>query len=113
MKIYFDQNGNAIFGENGNMYPLSHFFDILSIYDGNIFSVTKDNIVDYLIDKINQDTYIIIDLNYPRINGVDDVFWLHETLIYGYDTQTKEFLTPLLSDSGFKKSKIRFKVTAK
>lgn len=109
MKIYIDQNGNSVFGENGYMYPLSYFSDILNIHDGNIMSKSKKDIVDYLIEQIDNGVYVIVDLNYRRINGKNDnTFWLHETLIYGYDKSTKEFLTPLLSDGSFKESRISF-----
>ena len=91
------------------MYLLSYFLDILSIYDGNIMSKSKKDIVSYLVDQINKGVYIIIDLNYHRINGnTDNTFCLHETLIYGYDKDTKEFITPLLSNGNFKESRIGF-----
>lgn len=109
MKIFHDQNGNSDFGENGCIYPLSYFSDILNIHDGNILSISKKRIVSYLIEQIDKGIYIIIDLNYQRIiNTNDNTFSLHETLIYGYDSETKEFITPLLSDGVFKESRIGF-----
>lgn len=109
IKVYLDKNGNAIFGENGSMYPLSYFFDILNVYDGNLMSVSKKEIVNYLIRLIDSGTYVILDLNYQLINGESEPpFWPHETLIYGYDSDTQDFITSVLADGYFKESRISF-----
>lgn len=110
MKIYMDQNCNTIFGENGTMYPLSYYGGILDVLDGHIMSIDKNDIINYLMRKINEGKYIIIDLNYPRMCGVEEVFWLHETLIYGYDDESCEFVTQLLTEGGFREYRISFKM---
>lgn len=106
--VYLCQDGSALFGENGNMYPLSYYSDILDIRDGNILSVSSDDIIDYIKEKINQGYYIILDLNYNKLKCENENFWLHETLIYGY-TQT-EFATPILINGVFRQEKIAFDV---
>ena len=113
MKMYLDQNGDAVFGDNGCMYPLSYFSDILDISDANILSVSADKIVQFLINQIDENNYIIIDVNYKKLKDRDSLqFWLHETLIYGYDTENEEFFTPMLSHGTFKETRIGFEELA-
>lgn len=113
MKIYLDQNVNATFGENGSMYPLSYYSDILDISDANIVSVPTDEIVQFLINQIDINNYIVIDINFGRLNNIDSSqMYFREALIYGYDTEREEFLTPMLSYGGFKETRVGFKVLA-
>ncbi len=109
MSVYMDQDGEAMFGENGARYPLSYYSDILEIKDGNMFSVPSDKIVDYLKNQIDQGYYIVLDLNYNELyprEGSNDAR-LHESLIYGY-TEEDEFVVPVLVNGNFRGSKIPF-----
>lgn len=110
LSLYINQAGIAVFGENGIMYPITYFEDILDITDVDIFSVKDDEIVDFIIKQINNNRYVILDLNYDRLFYKENTtsFWLHETLIYGYDSQTKKFITPVMTNSNFEELEIDF-----
>ena len=110
LKLYVDGNGNAIFGEDGAMYPLSYYCDILNIKDGEIIQIKKEQIVKYIIDTINDNNYVLLDVNFRRFFDFDEnAFRLHETLIYGYDLEKEEFITSILSNNTFKEMCLSFK----
>lgn len=44
MDLYIDQNANAIFGNDGMMYPLSYYSDILNIGEKHILDVLLRNL---------------------------------------------------------------------
>lgn len=67
MKLYIDQYGNAVFGNDGMMYPLSYYSDILNISEKHIFDVPAEKVVNFLIKQIDSGNYVILDLNYKRI----------------------------------------------
>lgn len=110
LKLYIDGDGNAIFGEDGAMYPLSYYCDILNIKDGKILEIEKKQIVKYIIDTINANKYVLLDVNFRRFFDPDEnAFRLHETLIYGYDLEKEEFITSILSNNTFKEICLSFK----
>lgn len=114
MAIYMNENGSAVFGNNGYMYPLSYFCDILEIKEKDVYSVSSKEIVQYLVEQIDKGYYIILDLNYKKLYDSDSQkFWLHETLIYGYDTEKEVFFTPLLKSGSFKEVQVKFKTLCK
>ena len=53
MKLFIDGNGNAFFGEDGELYPLSYYGDILNIEDGNIMNVSKTDVIQFIVQCIN------------------------------------------------------------
>lgn len=114
MELYIDQNANAIFGNDGMMYPLSYYSDILNIGEKHILDVPVENIIGFLIEQIDSGNYVILDLNYKRILFPDtDEFQLHETLVYGYDLEKKEFIVPIMKKGVFKENKVSFDVLVK
>lgn len=109
MKIYSDQYGDTYFGDAGRPYPLSYFSEILHMEEKSIFDFSSNDIIEFIIHEIDKGNYLIMDANYNKLLGrSSSSFWLHETLIYGYDTDTKEFITPLLSNQAFKETRISF-----
>lgn len=113
MKVYLKQNGIAVFGENGEIHPLSYYSDILTISDASIVAIKKDDIVQFLIDQINNNNYVIVYLNFERIEDINTTDFLHhETLIYGYDIETQEFIVPMLANGSFREARIGFKELA-
>lgn len=96
--VFVTNDGTALFGENGKVYPLTYYSDLLDIIDGEILSVHSRSIVDYLKQKIHQGYYVVLDVNYNKLKN-DNGFWLHETLIYGY-TSTG-FYTTILKNGSF------------
>ena len=114
MELYIDQNGNAVFGNDGMMYPLSYYSDILNISEKHILDVPAEKVVGFLIKQIDSGNYVILDLNYKRILLPDtNEFQLHETLIYGYDLEKKEFIVPIMKKGVFKENKVSFDVLVK
>ena len=111
MKIYTNQYGDAFYGDAGKLYPLSYFSDILDMGEKSIFDVSSNDIIDFIIREIDKGNYLIMDVNYNKLRASNSSsFWFHETLIYGYDTDTQEFITPLLSNQSFKETRISFQV---
>lgn len=110
LRLYINQAGVAVFGDSGIMYPITYFEDILDITSVDVFSIKDDEIVDFIIEQINNNRYVILDLNYDRLfyNESTTSFWLHETLIYGYDSQVKKFITPVMTNSDFEELEIDF-----
>lgn len=111
MELYIDQNGNAVFGNDGMMYPLSYYGDILNIREKHILDISDEQIVSFLIEQIDNGNYVVLDLNYKRILFPEtDEFQLHETLVYGYDLENREFLVPLMKKGVFKESRVDFEI---
>lgn len=92
MQMYINDWGGAEFGDNGIMYPLSYFSDVLEISEENILDISPEKIPLLIIDNINRDNYIIMDLNQKRVDNIETTsFWIHEALIYGYDDEHRAF----------------------
>lgn len=107
MNIYM-QNDSVIFGE-GSRYPLSYYGEILEISEQGIHLVSEKEISQFLIDQIDNGYYIILDMNINKLyDSASMDFRMHETLIYGYDTKCKRFLTPLLLNGTFKEKSVSF-----
>ncbi len=114
MELYIDQNGNAVFGNNGMMYPLSYYGDILNIDEKHLLDVPAEQIVRFLMEQIDSGNYVILDLNYKKILVQDtNEFQLHETLVYGYDLEKKEFIVPIMGKGVFKENRVSFEVLVK
>lgn len=97
MELVTFSNGRCIFGYDENIYPLSYFNEILDISDGELLNVPPERIVDYLKEQLNKDKYIIIDLNQNRLyNNEISELYTHDTLIYGYDDEKKEFFSLMI-----------------
>ena len=109
MKLFIDGNGNAFFGEDGELYPLSYYGDILNIEDGNIMNVSKTDVIQFIVQCINDGKYVLIDVNFRRFfDPAENAFRLHETLIYGYDLDKQEFTTSILTNNSFKRVNLNF-----
>lgn len=109
MAICMDNNGRVLFGENGSIYPLSYYSEILSVSEKKYGSISKSDIIDFLICEIDKGNYVILDVNYNKIaNRSREVFRFHETLIYGYNKKEKVFYSPILSNGIFRQEKISF-----
>ena len=107
-KLFIDGDGDAIFGENGDIYSLASYSEILNIEEGAIFNVGSDRIISYVIDRINEDKYVMVDLNFARFYSAQGGFNIHETLIYGYDSDTHELIMRGLHNHTFKEWRVSF-----
>lgn len=107
-KMFIDGDGDAIFGENGDIYSLASYSEILNIEEDNIFNIGKEKIVSYVISKINEEKYVMVDLNFAKLYFDHDGFDIHETLIYGYDCDTCEFIMRGLNNHIFKEWRVSF-----
>ena len=93
------------------MYPITYYSDILCFEEFDVFSLNKKNVVDFLIKKIDEGYYILIDLNYKKIlDENSSAFWAHETMVYGYDKDNKYFFTPILRENTFSEYKVPFHI---
>jgi len=109
LKLFLYDNGHATFGEDGDMYRLWYFSDVLNIEDGNILSVGKSQIIDVLIDCINKDKYIVLDLNFDGLfRPAKGSFEHNEPIIYGYDLEKEVFIASVLLKGTFKEVYLKF-----
>ena len=109
MHIFVDHEIDANFGIHGLLYPLSYYMDMLEFTDAGILSVSEKDIVQFLIDHIDQDEYVIVDLNFEKLYDINsNSTYIHETMIYGYDTERKEVMTFLLENGTFHERRIKF-----
>lgn len=108
MDMFVNEIGESYYG-NLDVFPLSYYADILEINEKNIYNMSEENIVNYIISQINSKMYVILDLNYNRLFNVQiQEFWLHEVLIYGYDACLEEFILFLLEKGAFKEIRVSF-----
>ena len=94
LDVFFDAKYRpfyAKYGENGTMYPLSHFHDILNY--GEVPIHDPDDIIDRIQREIEDGRYIVVDLNFTTLTGDTDhdAPYIHEILIYGYDQERRIF----------------------
>lgn len=110
MDLYIDQNGSAVFGESGMMYPLTYYEDILELKETNLLKIPSSQVVRFLIEQINKGNYIIIDSNYKRLLFPNtNEFQLHEVLVYGYDMKEDELVLSILKQGVFRECRVSFK----
>lgn len=111
MQLYINENCYSVFGEKGDMYSLEYYSNILKFDEIKLVSCKKSDIVETLIDLLDSEKYVILDVNYNRIiKPNEDDFWLHETLIYGYDEKSKVFYSPIMRNGRFVLEEISFEI---
>ena len=116
-KLYLDIYGESSYGEIDS-YGLSHFENFLDIKDCKMLNVSIDKFIDYIIDKIDNGYYIIVDVDYNfLINAVFNLELsepgVHEVLIYGYDNDKKVFFVPVLYKGIFREVTVDFNILKK
>ena len=110
MNIFFNSNCQITFGEQGKMFSLSYYEDLLEISEANITKIDKQEIVSFILNEIEYNNYIILDLNFHKILNIEPhKFHLHEALIYGYDIGEDIFLSSIIKGGQFREIKIPFK----
>lgn len=108
-QIYTNEYNDSNFGENGKIYPLSYFSDILEIHDEKILTIPSNKIIEFIVNKIDQGTYLVIDTNLCKLHNIpNSPLKFHETLVYGYDTEKEELLVTLLINHTFHEVNITF-----
>lgn len=113
MDVCTDENGYSVFGTPEERFTLSYYNEILDFKDGAILSHSGDAIIKYLIELINANKYVLVDLNYSRIAECEEDFYLHETLIYGYNEEKRCFYSPILEKGVFTEKTIEYKTLIK
>lgn len=111
MEISMTDELNVFWGKGPWSYIISYFADILDIHGIDFWSITPDYIVDFLIDRINNGKYVMIDCDHNELynNSKNEDISIHETFIYGYNTDKQIFyvrqikLTPNDEKIPFKK----------
>lgn len=107
MKVWTDEKGISFFGSPKERTQQSYYSDVLEIKDGHLLSRSPETIIDYIIDNIDSGYYVLLDVNYRRLYGDEQSFYLHEVLLHGYDRQKEIFYAPTLT-SGFVEDVIPF-----
>ena len=64
LQVFTYSYGDTVFGECGKMYPISYFSDILDIKEIDVFDVSQENIIDFIIEQIDNGFYPVIDLDF-------------------------------------------------
>ena len=95
-RLYIDGRGYSMYGDMGDMYQLSYFSEFLDIEDCRMQDVSPEKIVDFLIARLSNKYYMIVDVNWSPIydmlyNTSDTPRGVHEILVYGYDKRKKVF----------------------
>jgi len=109
MNIFMKDYLRANFGMNGERHPMNYFNDILAIHEKDIQTLNPENIVSSIIYEIDKGRHVVIYLNrYALWNGKNDYFDLHESVIYGYDTEKQLFLVSYIQNGRFGKNKISY-----
>lgn len=106
LAISTKQDGCIIFGVHEKPYTLSHYDELLEINSVNWRNIKNDDIIKYITDSLDNQTYISILSYMPLIYGYesetieDDDF--HDYIVYGYDTDKQYVLMALFdSEAGF------------
>lgn len=92
LDVFLSGDGfHSCFGENGEMYPLSYFGDILHISE--VQEPKPTDILERIEREIDEGRYIIIYLNFTTLlNDTEhEAPYIHEALIYGYDETQRIF----------------------
>lgn len=105
LKIFTDEKGETFYGENGKIYPLSYYSDVLEIKEERILDRSPNEIIGYIINELDNGNYIIIDLVFGHELQETKI---HEMLIHGYDTSTNEFMVPFLINNTFRETRVSF-----
>ena len=109
-RIFSYHDFSVMFGENGRMHPMNYFSDILSFREIPVSQVSCNNLIETLIKEIEQDSYVILDCNFPKIfPDASEEFHLHETYLFGFDDEKEVFYGTVLQNSGrFEEMEIPF-----
>ena len=100
MEIYLDGNDNAFWGDGNSFYPLEHYDTILKIVPASLRRISEKRIISFLEKSIKSGLYVIMDCNISKISfSSNDLFRIHEILIYGYDDEARVFFSPLLDNN--------------
>lgn len=111
MNLYMYDNCKALFGEAGDIYPLTYYSSILKIEECSIFNQKPALIIDIIKYFLDSEKYVILYVNQNRIlNPSEESVWLHEILIHGYDNNSKAFWVSVLRNGHFKSESIPFDV---
>lgn len=100
MNVILDENYGVEFGDRLYSYPPYYYDSILEMEPVNIIKIKPERVVEYIKKLLCKKYYIIMDFNVPKIVSLlNDDFYVHEQLIYGYDDSSKVFYMPLLDPS--------------
>lgn len=115
MMICMEENGWTEYGiVGGNInggYEQSDYSSIFDIKEEDFTAISEEDIIEYLISKIDHGNYMILIVDYNLLRApdyYDGDQWFHEALIYGYDREKRCFFAPVLKQGGFKDTSISF-----
>lgn len=94
--LYINNFFEVNYGEyEGKYQTLNHYESVLNSYNRSFHGLTKENIIEYLIQQINDDKYIIIECDTSEIHDYIKNTFFSETIIYGYDTESEIFYSEI------------------
>lgn len=110
-RIFSYHDFSVMLGENGRMHPMNYFADILSFKEIPVGQVNSETLVEIVINEMQQDRYVILDCNYPKLfTDTPQEFYLHEVYLFGFDENKEIFYGTVLQSSGrFEEVEIPFK----
>ncbi len=111
MNGFVEANGDAKYGEYCEEYRPSFFQSVFNISEKFQADLSNDSIIDYIISSIDRGIYIILYLDYDKIQcgcNSSGKSWYHETLLYGYDDEKKIIYSPVIIDNTFKEKEVPY-----
>ncbi len=92
--LYINNHFEVNYGEYEGKYQThAHYEAVLNTYNRNLKNLTCENIVEYLIEQINNEKYILIELDTSKLYEYIKETYFAETIIYGYDTNNETFFS--------------------
>lgn len=107
--IYINDSFEVNYGEyEGKYQTLQHYESVLNTYNRSLHNLTSENIIEYLIEQLDNDRYIIIEADSSKIYDYVNETYITESIIYGYDTDNEIFYSQ--TNFSFNDFKEAFKV---
>lgn len=97
--IFSDNKGDIFYGRKDEIYDQFRCYNEVLLskgYSNN--SILEDDIINFLKEQINNDSYVLLECNYSRLFNEED-FTIHEILLYGYDDEKKVFYSPIIQNN--------------
>lgn len=76
-----------------------------------MFGVSRENIIDFIIEQIDDGFYPVLDLDFNVFYNIHDADEkIHKALVYGYDKGNKWFFMSMINNGTFKEEAVPFDV---
>ena len=95
------------FGEFGKRYNVMKYYDsILQTNEHTISDLDEDKLIKFIINNIDNNKYIIIEIDSQKVYKNFEDSYIAEFLIYGYDDEKNVFYTPSIYTGSWREEEI-------